>query len=105
MQAPFCDNKRYAVFMCKLASSPAPSNFSTFEAAWIYGKMQVDEYHKNGGTAMRCIHTNAEECLAANPHGAGGNAFVRQWVFADYENGSSETKMALGEAVIIEFQW
>ena len=105
MQAPICDNKRYVVFMTKDTFSPTPENFGTFEEAWNYCKNQVDDYKKLGGFAMHLIHASASECLAENPSGMGGNTFVRQWVWADYRNGETDTRIVCGEARIIEIQW
>lgn len=105
MQAPNCDNKRYVVFMSKETHSPAPENFGTFKEAWEYGKKSVEHYYTLGGKAMHLIHASAADCLADNPSGMGGNTFVRQWVWADYRYGATDTRIVCGEARIIEIQW
>jgi hypothetical protein len=105
MQAPDLPNKRYVVYLNKLAEAPHYMNYATFDEAWAGAKMALEEYNNNGGSAMRLLHSSASECMAANPDGRGGSSFVKRWIWADWGLGDSETKRCLGDGIIIEFRW
>ena len=107
MQAPDLPNKRYVVYMNSMAEAPYHINYSTFDQAWEGAKQAFDNnktpLHGLNGPTMHMLHSSAAECLAANPRGVGGSAYVRRWVWGEYE--SSTMKHSLGDPIIIELRW
>lgn len=108
MQAPALANHRFLIFTGQLAICMHFQNYGTFEEAWaalrdVVQDMQAQQAQLSGPTM---IHASAEECKAANPHGAGGNAYQKQWPACTRNFGpDAETRRVLGDGCIVMVQW
>ena len=112
MQAPALPNHRFLIFTGQLAICMHYQNYGTFEEAWaalrdLVRDMQMQaQQAQQAPLSLTMIHASAEECRAANPHGAGGNAYQKQWPACTRNLGpDAETRRVLGDGCIVMLQW
>jgi hypothetical protein len=106
MQARDLPNKRYMIFLSQQAISLHYENYASFREAWSALERLVLDMQAQG-SSKSMIHATADECLAANPDGIGGNSYQKQWPACTNNvlSKDSELRRVMGEGCIVLVQW
>jgi hypothetical protein len=105
MQAPVFANKRFLIFTGQLAICMHHENYATFSEAWN-ALSKIVQGMKELGATLTMMHASAEWCMSANPEGAGGNSFQKEWpACTRASSGDAELRRVMGDGRIVMIQW